>query len=268
MDESKFTEWLLRFLLFVCGLIVGLVVCINAHGQAMPAGEVNGGTRTMISSEIGTASGLGYKLPHLSVGLATETPLGKPVFSGGTNINLTRWEADSAVFWSPDRKYITGDGESVLASGSVLWWANQTLSLTAGLRYGHLWTSQFQKSDWYPTAGIVLRDRWFGLPGRFYAVYIFPTGCQWNPPPYVNSSGLQVQPSPCTIQSNRLSGIEGYQEIRQYGHWRLGIRAAWLNFANQANPNDRAAGRVWNNTGTVSVVIRYEFRAGSLDVAY
>jgi hypothetical protein len=235
MDEMK-----------IAGLIFAACLCASvAHSQALPAGTSPDAARYLVDFQIGSASGLGYHLPDLSFGATVEKPVG------------TRWEAQGEVKYSPDRKYITNDGNEAQIGAMGLFWLNQTLALSFQARFSRLWTSQFKKTDFYPSAGVVLRDRWFGLPGRAYFDYVFPTGCQWA-----------TASNPCVIQSNRTSGIEGFQEFRQYGHWRVGIRAAWVNFANQGNPNDRAAGRVWNNTATVDAEIRYEFSRGSLDAAY
>jgi hypothetical protein len=211
----------------------------------------NAQSRWLLDSQIGTASGLGYHLPDLSLGATVEKPF------GGHSLGEGRWEAQGDVFWSPDRKYITGDGNTAQIDGKGLFWLNSRLSLFGEARFVHLWTDQFDKSTLAPSAGIVVRDRWFGLPGRLYVDYLFPTGCQWA-----------TSTNPCRIQSNRITGIEFFQEFRMYRHWRVGVKGAWLQFANQGNENDRAAGRVWNNTATIDAVIRYEFKAGSLDEAY
>lgn len=217
------------------GVLKWGVAPISAQGR-------EGETRILADAEVGTEAGLGYKLPHILAGLALEKPLG------------TRWEAQGRVFWSPDRKYITNDGLSVQGSGEVLFWLNQKVALTGLVGYTHLWTRDFQKGAWTPATGVALRDRWYGSPGRAYFAYSFPTGCQWG--------------STCVIQSSRTHGITGYQEFRLWPHWRVGIRGAWWRFAEQSNPLDPAAGRVWHNTGTAAMVVRYEFRAESVDVAY
>jgi hypothetical protein len=212
--------------------------------QPTPAGSAPPASRVLADAQIGGASGLGYHLPDLGFGATLEWPVVK------------RFEAQAAFSWSPDRKYITNDGNEVQTGGKALFWLNRWAGLTGEVRYNRLWTSQFDKQSWSPSGGFVLRDNWFGLPGRFYADYVFPTGCQWA-----------TTTNPCTIQSNRLHGIEFFQEIRIYRHWRLGFKGAWASFANQGNPLQPMP-RVWNNTGTVDAVIRYEFRAGSLDEAY
>jgi hypothetical protein len=216
-------------------LLVSSPARISAQGT-------NSETRVLATIEGGTASGLGYKLPHILAGIAMEQPLG------------TRWEAQGGVSWSPDRKYITNDGNSVQAGGTALFWPIHRVGITGGLQYTHLWTSQFNKSGYFPAVGAVLRDNWYGNPGRFYASYVFPTGCQWG--------------ASCVIQSSRTSGLQMYQEFRLWSHWRVGIRGAWWHFAEQSNQLDPAAGRVWHNTGTMAMTVRYEFRAGSVDTEY
>lgn len=208
---------------------------------ALPAGA-GAQARILATAEVGAASGLGYQAPHILAAFDVERPIG------------TRWEAQGRIAWSPDRKYITHNGETAQGAVSALFWPIQRVAVEGGLEYSHLWTSQFEKSAWFPFAGAVLRDSWYGSPGRLSVRYVFPTGCQW---------GVS-----CVIQSNRLSGVEGFQEFRLWPHWRIGLRGGWWHFADQSNPLDQAAPRTWHNTGTVAMVVRYEFRAGSVDVAY
>jgi len=221
------------------GICVAVLICLPA---AISAQGTNSETRVLANIEGGTASGLGYELPHILTGIALEQPLGR------------RWEAQGGVFYSPDRKYITHDGNSVQAGGTALFWPIHRIGLTGGVQYTHLSTNEFQKSGYLPSAGVVLRDNWYGNPGRFYVNYVFATGCQWGPQ--------------CVIQSNRTSGLQMFQEFRLWPHWRFGMRGAWWHFADQSNPLDPAAGRIWHNTGTMAVVLRYEFRAGSVDTPY
>jgi hypothetical protein len=195
--------------------------------------------------------------------MAVEIPIGSglylskiPTQSGQPSGKLSRWEAQGEAKWSPDRKYITNDGNEAVIDATGLFWVIPRLALSGQVRYNWLWTSQFDKQGWAPSAGFVARDRFLGYPGRFYLDYLFATGCQWA-----------TASNPCVIQSNRTHGIEFFQEVRQFRHWRVGIRGAWYSFANQGNPQQPMR-RVWNNTGTVYAVIRYEFRGGSVDESY
>jgi len=226
--------WLVKIML--CALV------LNCPGKSIFAQAREGEARILADGEIGTEAGLGYKLPHILVGMALEKPVG------------TRWEAQGRVSWSPDRKYVAGGDNQTHVAGSVLWWPIPKVALIASAGYTHQWNADFVKNDWWPSAGVVLRDRWYGSPGRAYFEYSFPTGCQW---------GAQ-----CVIQSSRTHGITGYQEFRLWPHWRVGIRGAWWRSAEQSNPLDPAAGRVWHNTGTAAMVVRYEFRAASVDNPY
>src|SRR5271155_3778040 len=63
-------------------------------------------TRLLFDSEIGTEANLGYKLPSTAYGLSVEQPLGK------------RFELQSSLSYSPDKKIITGNGNSFLVSGT------------------------------------------------------------------------------------------------------------------------------------------------------
>ena len=227
--------------------VVGFLLCVSAPLRAQePAFRVVGQTRTLVNIEGGSASGLGYDLPHLKFGLAIE----KPLFSPKT----WRLEAQGEANWSPDRKIQLDSGNTLLLSGKQVFWLSRRIGSYGGAEYSHLWTSAYQKHAWLPSAGAVVRDSWYGNPGRFYIDYFFPTGCQWG--------------SACPIQSNRASGIEAFQEFRTWRHWRIGGRVAWVHFASQSNPLRPDIPRIWSNTGTIAVVVRYEFRAESVDTPY
>ena len=228
----------------IAAFIFSLFLAPAAKAQALPAGSANQ-ARYLANFEFGADSGLGYYFPSLGFGLSTEIPLGNG-----------RLEAQSAFQWSPDRKYITNDGNQLgIGAGGILW-ATRSVGAYGTVGYSKLWTSQFNKSGWVPAAGFVVRDRWFGFPGRAYFDYLFPTGCQWA-----------TASNPCTIMSNRSHGVAFSQEFRLYPHWRFGVNGAWVSFADQGNPLQPMP-RVWHNTGTAYISITYEFRSGSLDEAY
>jgi hypothetical protein len=155
-------------------------------------------THWMLDTESGSNSGLGYKLPHLAVGFGVERSTAR------------HFELQGRVSYSPDRKYITNDGNSLDFKGSGLFWMTPKLALIGSLRRWNLWTSQFDKSGWEPSAGIAIREYGLDYPGRIYLEYLLPTGCQWG--------------ASCPIQSNRKQGVEFYWETRIASHVRLGLQ--------------------------------------------
>jgi hypothetical protein len=194
--------------------------------------------RLLYESEIGTEANLGYKLPSTAFGLLVEQPLGK------------RFELQSRVSYSPDKKVITDNGNSFLVSGTGIVWATSRVGLSGAYGYSWLWTSQFDKNGWAPSAGTVIRNSLFG-PGRIYVSYIFPTGCVWATPS-----------NPCKIQSNRLQGIDVTPEVQISSHIRVGLNVGLYHFCDQSNQNDPAVPRQCHLGGTELLVVRLNLPGG------
>jgi hypothetical protein len=194
--------------------------------------------RLLFDSEIGSQTSLGYKLPSTAFGPSLEIPVAK------------RMEFQVSSDYSPDRKAITNDGNSLKLSGSAISFANYRVGFIATIERNWLWTSQFDKSAWLPSAGVVFRSDYSG-PGRLYLTYVLPTGCVWA------TAG-----NPCKIQSNRLQGIEVRQDIRSSSHTRWGFKAGFYRFCDQGNPNDPQAGRKWHFATTALATLRFEFHLG------
>jgi hypothetical protein len=220
--------------LFVLGFVV------SSSGQAYPAGKQST-TLWTLNADTGSDAGLGFKLPHLALGVSFERPIGK------------RFELLGGVSYSPDRKYITNDGNSFSMSATSLFWINGRFAVSGTLYQSFLWTSQFNKRAWAPAPGIVIRDN-FGAPGRLYIDYVLPTGCQWG--------------ASCPIQSNRLQGPEFEWEHLLWPRFALGFHLGFYRVLNQANPLDRAAGRTGEWTGDSYLVMRYEFHSRDLESPY
>ena len=199
-------------------------------------------TRWMLDTESGSESGLGFKIPHLAVGIGAERSVGK------------HFELQGRLSYSPDRKYITNDGKSLLMKSRGLYWITPKFALTGGLHRSYLWTSQFNKSSWSPSAGIAFREGGFGMPGRIYFDYLFPTGCQWG--------------ASCPIQSNRTQGVDFYWETRVASHFRLGLLFGTYHLRNQSNQFRPDIPRSGVITGDMLVTLRYEFHRGSMDKLY
>jgi len=199
-------------------------------------------TRWMLDMESGSESGLGYKLPHIAVGFSVERPV------------ANRFELQGGVSYSPDKKYITNDGNSLKFKGRGIFWITPHFAVTGSLRHSSLWTSQFSKSASMPMAGVTFREALGGYPGRIYLDILFPTGCQWGPN--------------CPIQSNRTKGAEIYWENRIASHVRLGVKFGFYHILNQSNQFRPDIPRTGQVTGDTVITLRYEFHTGSLDKLY
>src|SRR5260370_30661256 len=194
--------------------------------------------RLLLDAEAGTQTSLGYKFPSTGFGPSIEVPVAK------------HFEFQADALYSPDRKAITNDGQSLNVSGSAIRFATQRLGFIASLERNWLWTSQFDKSAWFPSTGIVIRNDYFG-PGRAYLTYVFPTGCVWATPS-----------NPCQIQSNRLQGIQLRHDLRAALHMRWGFETGLYHFCDQANPSAPQLGRRCHWAATALATLRFEFHLG------
>lgn len=194
--------------------------------------------RLLLEMEAGTETSLGYKFPSTDFGPAIEIPAGK------------RFEFQGGAAYSPDRKEITNDGQSLKLSASGIVFATERLGLVGTLERSWLWTSQFNEHSWYPGAGIVLRNDYWG-PGRLYLTYLFPTGCVWA-----------IPANPCTLQSKRLQGPELEQQVRSSSHIRWGFRGGVYHFCDQANPYEPQLGRNCHWGATAMASLNFEFHLG------
>lgn len=222
-------------------LLLVLVFAASSGAQALTSGKAST-TRWLLEAETGSDAGLGFKMPHLAFGTFFERSMG------------THIELQGRISFSPDRTYITNDGTTLILKGTGLLWITPRFAVTGGLTKSNLWTSQFNKVSWAPSAGIAIREHVMDMPGRLYVSYVFPTGCQWG--------------ANCPIQSSRMLGSQVYWEQRIFPHFRLGYQFGFYRVLNQGNPLQPSAGRTGEVTGDVHVVVRYEFPRGSMDNAY
>jgi hypothetical protein len=206
----------------------------------------NSDTRWLVDAGIGTAAGLGFKLPDTNYDLALEKPI------------RSRFEYQASLGYSPSKKLITGDGNSFLASTQGLFWVRHNVALIGGYRYSKLWTSQFIKSGSYRLVGVAIREYSdkFG-PGRTYITYEFPTGCV-----------LATPSNPCTIQSNRLQGFNVSQEFHTTSHLRIAAQYGIYHFCDQGNPFAPNVPRSCHMTFTSQLVFRIAIRAHDQDTVY
>jgi hypothetical protein len=199
------------------------------------------GTRWLLDFETGSESALGYKLPHLLFALAIEKPVGK-------------FEIQGRMGYSPDKKYITNDGNSLRLKSSALYWITQRFAITSNVERSSLWTSQFSKNAIYPSFGVAIRENWGGGASRFYVDYLIPTGCQWG--------------AGCPIQSSRLQGPEIYWEFLMSSHLRLGIQTGVFHILEQSNELRPDIPRVGSISGESLLLLRYEFHGRDVERPY
>ncbi len=195
--------------------------------------------RLLLDTEVGSETQLGYNFPSISLGSSFEAPI------------ANRFEIQSSWVYSPDHKTITNDGHLATLDSSAIFFVNKRMGFVGGMKHDWLWTSQFDKTASYPTAGIVLRNDYLGR-GRLYLRYVFPTGCV-----------AATSSNPCKIQSNRLQGLTIRQEARSVSHVRWGIESGLYHFCDQGNPNEPEAGRHCHWGATALVLVRFEFHCGS-----
>lgn len=190
-----------------------------------------------LDSDIGVRGELGFIPPSTDFGISFEIPLNR------------RIEIQGGASYSPDRKEITHDGNSVAAKVTGIFWVNSRVGGLAEIDYGHLWTSQFQEGGTAPILGGVIRTS-YEYPGRLYISYTLPTGCVWATPR-----------NPCKLQSKRLQGFNITQEFQLWPHVRGGVLAGIYHFCDQSDPNEPSIPRVCHWAGSDGVFIRIEFPA-------
>ena len=217
-------------------LFVFLVSCITTRGQTAFS---DSRPRLLFDSQVGSENSLGYKFPSLSVGPSFEIPI------------KSRFELQAGASYSPDNKVITNNGRLFDVTGSAIGFVNQRLGFVASVERGWLWTSEFDKKTVFPSAGIVLRNDYFG-PGRFYLSYVFPTGA-------VSSTAS----NPLGIQSNRLQGITLRQETRAHSHLRWGVESGLYRFCDESNPNGPPSSRKCHLGVSALAKFSFEFHLGS-----
>jgi len=253
-----------------------LVVCLlfvmsSAKGQALPAAQAalpnsavlptNSGSpgnsqtlpvstdtsaRYFLDATISGDSTLGYKFPDVGFGASIEKPIG------------THLELQGSILYDLSRKVITNNGNSLIVKESAIGWVTSHVGVMGTYERSWLWTSQFDKGPWYPIGGVAIRFSDSNLgPGRVYINYVFPTGCVWATPS-----------NPCTIQSNRMQGIQGGGEIRMWHHNKWLIMGSLLHFCDQSNQNDPAAGRSCHFAVISNVMFRFSIHGISKTVLY
>jgi hypothetical protein len=222
-------------------ILFALIFVVSTAARDLPVSE-QPATRWILDFETGSESGLGYKLPHIAVGTTVERAVGK------------RLEVQGELFYSPDKKYITNDGNSIKMASTLIVWVTPRIGITSEVSKTYLWTSQFSKSELHPAFGVVIRDHFEGAPGRLYLSYLLPTGCQW---------GLT-----CPIQSNRLQGPQGSWEHRISTRLRYGFSMGIYRILNQSNPLQPSIPRTREWSGDTHLFVRFEFHPGSMDLAY
>lgn len=176
--------------------------------------------RLMIDTQVGSERELGFKPPDLGIGVTIEKPFGPHI------------ELQTFAEFSPDKKYITNDGNNFQWGARAIWFPCWRIGVSGEARRNYLWTSQFNKSGWALAPGLTIRDSFGTKSGRFSADYVIPSGCVWAAQCRLPADG---------IQSNRTQGPEFVQEFRALSlgpryTLRVGGKLAFYHFCDQANP--------------------------------
>jgi hypothetical protein len=207
-----------------------------ASGKPIPFG------RLIVDTQIGSARELGFKPPDLGVGFTIEKPIGPHV------------ELQAFADFSPDKKYITNDGNNFIWGAKGIWFPRWHVGISGEIRRSYLWTSQFNKSGWILKPGVMIRDSFGTMAGRFSVDYVVPRGCVW---------ATECRLPADDIQSNRTQGPELLQEFRVLSLTpkytvRLGGELAFYHFCDQANPLVIVI-RTCHFANTMAVTLRLEF---------
>jgi hypothetical protein len=205
--------------------------------------------RLLVKTQIGNDKQLGFKPPDLGIGFGIEKPVGAHV------------ELQTFAEYSPDKKYITNDGNNFVWGMKGMWFPRWRAGISAELRQSYLWTSQFNKSGWIVAPGFLFRDAFGSAQGRFSVDYVIPRGCVWAAECQLPADG---------IQSNRTQGPEFAQEFRALSLGakytiRVGGELAFYHFCDQANPLVISP-RSCHFADTIAMTVRLEF--GGKDLWY
>jgi hypothetical protein len=223
-------------------LLILILFASHLFAQALPGNESIPFGRLMVDTQIGSERELGFKPPDLGVGFTIEKPMGPHI------------ELQTFAEYSRDKKYITNDGNNFIWGARGIWFPRWHMGISGEIRQSRLWTSQFYKSGWTPTAGVMIRDSFGSMPGRFWVDYLIPRGCVW---------AAECKLPPDGIQSNRTQGPEFYQEFRALSlgpkyALRLGGKLAFYHFCDQANPLVIVP-RACHLADTMALTVRIEF---------
>jgi hypothetical protein len=192
--------------------------------------------RWVFDTEFGSGAELGHTLSFTSFGPTVEYPVGD------------RFELQGKLLFGPTLSVSGRDGHSVETSALAIVWVNSRIGISAGAQHDWLWARQLNRSGWNPSLGVAVRDNLY-RPGRFYASYLFPTGCNSNGP---NSS--------CTSPSGRTQGLKLGQEMRLFPHVRAGFETGIFHFCNNSNTNGLSSCQL---AGAAIGVLRFEFNPGT-----
>lgn len=239
-----------RGLPFASCLLLIFLFAPQLGGQTLPSrSESVPFVRLLVNTQTGNDKQLGFKPPDLGIGFGIEKPVGAHV------------ELQAFAEYSPDKKYITNDGNNFVWGLDGIWFPHRRAGLLAELRQSHLWTSKFDKSGWIVAPGLVVRDAFGNAQGRFSVDYAIPRGCVWAAECQLPADG---------IQSNRTQGPELAQEFRALSLGakytvRVGGELAFYHFCDQTNPLVILP-RTCHFADTMVLTVRLEF--GSKDPWY
>lgn len=228
------------------GMLLLLVLsCATVYGQ----------TKVYVEGQFGPGS-LGFKTPHLSVGVSVEQ-------------KLKRFEIDGKFLASPDVKTFAEHGHSFNAYVQPGIWLTKHLAIHSGLEYSLYYSEipigmqnrndvtdgftkpiyqSYKKGGFSPYVGVSIKDSWYGSPGRLDVDYLIPTGCVYA------TAG-----NSCPLTSPREHGIVAQQEFEMVNKFHFGVRGGWINYGDQINPF-ASDPQPRHDTGFAEFVVRYEIK--------
>lgn len=250
----------------IAGLAFALSTPLLLHSQALDQGRILSPfseSRLLSDIQFGDFTVFGLGATSLGWGLGGELPLGPSLKAGGRRFE---YQPSFAVLVGPKISYWNGSLESqqnLEVNNQGLIWMIRRLAAAGGYQYASYWAEgvtlqnvgyTIRRAGWVPNLGGVIRDTLLGRPGRVYASYIFPTGCQWATPS-----------NPCVVQSPRTRGIEMMQEVRGSTYLRIGAELALVRYDDPSAPSVPAIPRIGHTAVYGTIHLKFEWPASPLN---
>lgn len=199
--------------------ILGIVMLLLMFAPAAKSQDLTG-NRVLLDLEVGGLQGLGFDGFHISVGATGELPF---------EIDGKRFEAQPFFNVSGTRKSFAPDvpNFNLAAGGRLIYFPIHRIGLTTRQGFSSYFNRISNRMEYRPTAGMVVRDDWFGLPGRATVEYLFPTGSR-----------------------ARLHGVELRQEFQLWSNVRLGLHGGIM----RVNTTTKTL-----NRGFILLNLRFQF---------
>ncbi len=239
------------------------------HAQAAHQGRVDSPfseARLLSDIQFGDYTTYGFGASALGWGLEAELPFGPPLRAGGLRFE---YQPSFAVLFGPKLSQRNGAIESqqyVEVHNQGLIWVIHRLAAEGGYKYASYWaeganqgplfqnqTYTLHRSGWAPDLGVAVRDAWAGRPGRFYASYVFPTGCL-----------RATFSNPCVVQSPGMHGVEMMEEIRATSYLRVGVELAAVRYYDPSASDVPGAPRIGRTGIYANIRLKFEWPANPL----